>query len=84
MTDAEKIAALEAQVKQLTERMDDLFRGFKKNSWNMANHVRRLDAAILDVREGLNTAYHKLFPGARADYKKIEEFMGPVITKKRR
>ena len=78
MTDAEKIAALEAQVKKLNERMDDLFEGFKRNSWNMATHVKRLDACLRDVRDGLNIAYRQLFPKSRADFRKIDDILLPL------
>jgi hypothetical protein len=84
VTDAEEIAALKAQIQTLTERLDHLHHAFTKTGWSTANHVRRLDASILDLREGLNITYRELFPGLAADYQKIEEFMGPVTTKKKK
>jgi ElaB/YqjD/DUF883 family membrane-anchored ribosome-binding protein len=81
MTDAEKIAALEAQVKTLTERMDDLFEGWKRNSLKTANHIRRIDVSLMDVRDGLNITYRELFPGVRADYRKIDDILLPLTTR---
>jgi hypothetical protein len=77
MTDAEKIAALEAQMKTLTARMDDLFAGFEFNTLSTARHIKRRDADIADLREGLNIAYRALFPGVRADHRKINDILLP-------
>jgi hypothetical protein len=79
MNDEQKIAALEAQIKNLTARMDDLFAGFKFNTLSMARHIKRRDADIADLREGLDIAYRRLFPGVRKDHRRINDILLPQV-----
>ena len=82
MDDERRIAALEAQLKTLTARVEDIFEALKAESLNTTGHlnngVKRLDwlsAQVADLRECLNLAFRKIYPGVAKDHKQIDAIL---------
>jgi hypothetical protein len=82
MNDERRIAALEAQLETLTARVDDIFDALKFESSSTTGHlsktakrIDRLYAHVVDLRECLNLAFRKLYPGVAEDHKKINAIL---------
>jgi predicted nucleic acid-binding Zn-ribbon protein len=71
MNDGEKIAALEAEVKALKERVEDIFNALKLESSSTTENFGKVYRHITDIREDLNRVLVKLFPGIARDRRAI-------------
>ena len=86
MNDERRLAALEAQIKTLTARVDDLFEALKAESLNTTKHLidgvgryEALRGQIADLREGLNLAFRKICPGSGRDFDTIDAILHPKL-----
>jgi hypothetical protein len=84
MNDERRLAALEAQTKTLTARVDDIFEALKTESLNTTKHLNdgvgrfeTLRGQIADLRECLNLAFRKLYPGTGRDLDRIDDILHP-------
>jgi hypothetical protein len=66
MSDDDRIAALEAEVKALRARVDDLFKALKFESGSTTEHFGKVFNHIRELREYVFPAVYKLFPGMAA------------------
>lgn len=77
MSDERRIAALEAQIKTLTARVDDIFEALKFESSSTTKHLNQMATDIVDIRECLNIGFRALYPGAAKDHRKINDILLP-------
>jgi hypothetical protein len=84
MSDGDRIAALEAEVKALCARVDDLFEALKFESNSTTRHFGKLFDHIRELREYVFPAVHKLFPGMAAAERQLADILErrPPNTKK--
>jgi hypothetical protein len=86
MNDERRLAALEAQIKTLTARVDDLFEALKAESLNTTKHlnngVARFEALrgqVADLRECLNLTFREVHPGSGRDFDRIDAILHPKL-----
>lgn len=71
MRDDDRIAALEAEVKALRARVDDIFEALKLESTSTTEHFGKAFDRIRELREYVFPVVYKLFPGLAADERQL-------------
>ncbi len=82
MTNEEKIAAIEAEIKTLKARVDDIFEALITESNSTTEQFQKVDrqfgkfdALLVEIVDYLMPVVHKVFPGIARGKREVEAFL---------